>query len=55
MNRLLTMLLLAFFLGYVTVQAQDWAQMSYFKVQNDSVRAVSNQVKVVFMGNSITQ
>jgi hypothetical protein len=54
MNRLLTMLLLAFFLGYVTVQAQDWAQMSYFKVQNDSIKDVSDQLEVVFMGNSIT-
>lgn len=55
MNRLLTMLLLALFLGSVTVQAQDWAQMSYFKAQNDSIKAVSDQLGVVFMGNSITQ
>ena len=55
MNRLLNMLLLAFFLGSVSVQAQDWAQMSYFKTQNDSIKDVSDQIEVVFMGNSITQ
>ncbi|MDA0380531.1 MAG: GDSL-type esterase/lipase family protein, partial [Bacteroidetes bacterium] len=55
MNRLLTMLLLALFLGSVTVHAQDWAQMSYFKTQNDSISAASDQIGVVFMGNSITQ
>jgi len=49
------MLLLAFFLGSVSVQAQDWAQMSYFKTQNDSIKDVSDQIEVVFMGNSITQ
>ena len=55
MNRLLNMLVLAFFLGSVSVQAQDWAQMSYFKTQNDSIKDVSDQIEVVFMGNSITQ
>lgn len=55
MNRLLIMLLLALFLGSVTVHAQDWAQMGYFKAQNDSIKTVSDQVEVVFMGNSITQ
>ena len=55
MNRMVNMMLLAFFLGSVSVQAQDWAQMSYFKTQNDSIKDVSDQIEVVFMGNSITQ
>jgi lysophospholipase L1-like esterase len=55
MNKLFTVSVLALFLGSATLQAQDWAQMSYFKAQNDSIRAVSDEVNVVFMGNSITQ
>jgi lysophospholipase L1-like esterase len=55
MHKLFSILSISLFFGYATIQAQDWAQMSYFKTQNDSIRAVSDQIGVVFMGNSITQ
>ena len=55
MHKLFSILSIALFFGYATIQAQDWAQMSYFKTQNDSISAASDQIGVVLMGNSITQ
>lgn len=36
-------------------QARDWAQFNHYAQQNDSLRSAKVDVKVVFLGNSITQ
>ena len=36
-------------------QARDWAQFNRYAQQNDSLRSAKADVKVVFLGNSITQ
>lgn len=36
-------------------QARDWAQFNHYALQNDSLRSAKVDVKVVFLGNSITQ
>lgn len=36
-------------------QARDWAQFNRYAQQNDSLRSAKVDVKVVFLGNSITQ
>ena len=41
-----------------TLQAQDapdWAQFNRYARENDSLRAANAQVRIVFLGNSITQ
>ena len=35
--------------------ARDWAQFNRYAQQNDSLRSANAEVKVVFLGNSITQ
>ncbi|MDH3796569.1 MAG: GDSL-type esterase/lipase family protein, partial [Flavobacteriaceae bacterium] len=38
-----------------TINAQDWAQLEHFKMENESLSApAEGQNRVVFMGNSIT-
>ena len=42
----------------VSLQAEDapdWAQFNRYAHENDSLRAANTQVRVVFLGNSITQ
>lgn len=36
-------------------EARDWAQFNHYAQQNDSLRSAKVDVKVVFLGNSITQ
>lgn len=43
-------------LGSIEVEAQDWANLQFYKAQNDTVLSLSTpKNRVVFMGNSITQ
>lgn len=36
-------------------ESRDWAQFNHYAQQNDSLRSAKVDVKVVFLGNSITQ
>lgn len=39
----------------VTVNGQDWADLQRYQHENDSLRTLKCEKRVVFMGNSITQ
>ena len=42
--------------GIMEVEAQDWANLQFYKAQNDTVLSQpASKERVVFMGNSITQ
>lgn len=42
--------------GIMEVEAQDWANLQFYKLQNDTVLSQpASKGRVVFMGNSITQ
>ena len=46
----------AFFFSSFNANAQDWASLKRYQSENDSLPALkSNENRVVFMGNSITQ
>lgn len=43
-------------LGVLEAEAQDWANLQFYKVQNDTVLSLPTpKNRVVFMGNSITE
>lgn len=55
-NLLKLILLMIPFFEMMEVEAQDWANLQFYKVQNDTVLSLPiPKDRVVFMGNSITQ
>jgi lysophospholipase L1-like esterase len=50
------LLVIYFLLSSVTIMSQDWANLSRFKQNNDSIMKHSKEKsRIVFMGNSITE
>ena len=52
----LSLLLPIFLFSGITISAQDWAQLEYYKKANEELESEENTGnRVVFMGNSITE